>query len=267
MKSISSISLVYLLVALTWITGSDALVNYLSDSEVITLEFANRVHTFKGYFFVLATALMLDVLIRRHQTAQEQVKNDFIRLFEENPTPMWIYSLSDFRIIRANMAAAQSYGYVQNSFKGMSLFDLRPESEHGLLAENLHNTDQENPLSDSGIWLHQKANGQCFYVHIYSHKTIFEGQEARIVSAIDVDASYKAENERKQMIQRLQDYAYLTSHDIRGPLTRLMALTDYYNHTEGEDVDFVLQNIRKTSDELDAIIRKMNKKVDDELAI
>jgi len=86
-----------------------------------------------------------------------------------------------------------------------------------------------------------------------------------ISSEITQEKQLEADQFRKS--EQLKDYAQLTSHDIRGPLTRLLALTDFYDLAEESEIDFVLTNIKKTSLELDVIIRQMNGKVESDLAI
>lgn len=263
MKLYYRIPLIYLIISLLWIALSDRALIWLNLEQ----ELSNSIQSYKGYFFVVLSSWLMYALIKKYHLQQERVKNDFQRLFEQNPNPMWIYDIHTFNILLANQAASTNYGYSELEFKGLSLFDLRPTSEHQALKNQLKHSNLRVPISDSGIWLHKKKNGTCFYVHIYSHASVFNEIECRIVSAIDVDDMHRHQVAREELTQRLKKYAYITSHDIRGPISRMLALADFYDNFKETKTDFVIQNIRKTSIELDGIIRRMNEQVDDELGI
>jgi PAS domain S-box-containing protein len=215
----------------------------------------------------MITGALIYFLVKKSYKKHEQINHDFKRLFEENPNPMWIYSIDDYSISLANKAACEGYGYAKFEFEQLSLFQLRPVREHESLKKLLQKSNMKEAIKDSGIWLHRRKNGEEFYVHIYSHFTRSRNQDCRIVSAIDVDDIYRSQIERDELTNRLKEYAFITSHDLRAPITRLMTLTDIYQNYKESELDFIIENIRKTSHELDQIIRKLNEQVEEELAI
>lgn len=380
---------VYFILSLLWVTLSDKVAFILYETSIVSAESYYLIQSLKGYFFVLLTTIGLFYLINKQIHKVEEVKDDFIRLFEQNPNPMWIYDLTTFEILTANNAAVDTYGFDHEEFKSLTIFDLRPESEHQKLRDNIKATEASRKNYDKSFtWLHRKKNGDSFYVNIYSHPTNFNNKVCRIITAIDIDRAFRTEldlininkalkfsthlcitdltgiiievneifartagytidelvgkkisllsstyhnqsfwlnfwetldsgqvwrgeicnkardgsifwygtvvtpifdqndnvykfmsisseiTQEKQLeadqfrkSEQLKDYAQLTSHDIRGPLTRLLALTDFYDLAEESEIDFVLTNIKKTSLELDVIIRQMNEKVESDLAI
>lgn len=382
-------ALVYASISLAWISLSDKVLISFYESTVITTDMFYSLQSLKGYFFVTLTSILLFFLVKSQVNAIERVRDDFIRLFVENPNPMWIYDLNTYSLVAVNNAAIAIYGFSNEEFLKLSIFDLRPESEHKKLRDNLVMTsNSEVNYDQSSVWLHKKKSGKTFYVNIFSHPTLFEGQKCRIVTSIDIDKEYRVEldlininralktsthlcitdldgtilevndifaeksgyttdelvgnsikmissmhhsrdfwnnfwgvlernqvwrgemcnkakdgsiywygtvvtpilnlegkvykymsissditknkeleSEQLKRTEQLKEYAYLTSHDIRGPLTRLLALSDFYELSEENDIDFVVTNIKKTSIELDGIIRQMNEKVDTDLAI
>lgn len=382
-------SIIYFIISLIWITLSDKVVTNLYESSLVSKDAFYMIQSLKGYFFVGITSMLIFLLVHVQIKNIEQVKNDFIRLFDENPNPMWIYDLTTFKILHVNNAAISTYLFSKEEFKELTIFDLRPSSEHQKLKNNLEESQKSNDnYNSSYTWLHKKKNGDTFYVNVYSHKTVYEQTECRIVTAIDIDFAFRAEldllninralkssthlcitdlegiildvndifadtsgysvkellgsstsivssnyhsaehwsnfwdtlksgqvwrgevcnmrkdgsiywygtvvtpilnqfgtiykymsisrdiTQKKQLeaskhktTEQLKEYAYLTSHDIRGPLTRLLALTDFYELSDESEIDFVLTNIKKTSLELDEIIRQMNDKVENDLAI
>lgn len=68
---------------------------------------------------------------------------------------------------------------------------------------------------DMGQWRHMKKNGDVFFVHIYAHNTWFEGKNAWINSAINIDKKVAAENalvektkETENILQSITDGFY-----------------------------------------------------------
>lgn len=128
----------------------------------------------------------------QHILENLQLSNE--SLFDCNPSPMWIYNLTAYRIMRVNEAAIIQYGYSRDEFLQMTIFDLRPESEVKKLEEYL--TANELYFERSGIWKHQKKNGDIFFVDIISHSLpCNNGCQCRLVIANDVTERVRAEEE------------------------------------------------------------------------
>ena len=66
--------------------------------------------------------------------------------------------------------------------------------------------------------------------------------------------------QREELLRDLEDYAFQTSHKIRGPLARMLGLTNLVLEKEIEERELqnFLKMIRMTSEELDKIIVEMN---------
>ena len=60
--------------------------------------------------------------------------------------------------------------------------------------------------------------------------------------------------------KQLMDYAFHNAHEVRGPLSKILGLTILLetNSIDHEKKDFVLNNIAKSANELDEVIKKIN---------
>jgi PAS domain S-box-containing protein len=161
-----------------------------------------QIGKYKGFFYVGLTAFLLYFLIRARSQRLLSSKQDFKRLFEDNPSPMWIYALDTFRILLANKAACHQYGYNQEEFLSLSLYDLRPQA----CLEKSVDTAQEG-YSDSGEWIHQSKAGARFYVHIFSHSILYQHRACRLVMAINVHQKVLLEQQLKLRNQCLSEIA------------------------------------------------------------
>ena len=105
-----------------WIVWSDLLV----DKIAVSKEMSTNMSIIKGCSFVAITSALLYFLLRYYRrnviesyrragTAETNYRN----VFDNNPLPMWIYDLKEFRFLMVNDAAVQKYGYTQEEFLNM----------------------------------------------------------------------------------------------------------------------------------------------------
>src|ERR1044071_7546014 len=53
----------------------------------------------------------------------------FRYLFEQSPTPMWVYDEETLAFLEVNEAAVEHYGYTRAEFLAMQIKDIRPADE------------------------------------------------------------------------------------------------------------------------------------------
>ena len=206
------------------------------------------------------------LLTKAIQYAIERKKqmNDYRRLFEENPAPMFIYNYDTYRFLTVNAAALHQYGYGRGEFLSMSADQIRPQED---IPAFLH----RNPLtpyaySDLGRWRHKRKSGEVFFVHVYAHRIIFEGSKAMMIHAVDIDKKVKAElavEEKTRQVEsqneQLRKIAWIQSHEVRGPVANIMGLVQLFNMNDPADPynGQILESLRIVSEKLDGIIKKI----------
>lgn len=127
----------------------------------------------------------------RYATEGKKVQTNYRRLFQESPVPMYIYDVETFRFLDCNGAALAEYGYTREEFLQLNAVEIRPEED----VQAFLSIKDEMPGAyyDAGTWRHIKKDGTVFHTHIYSHETVFEDRNARIVLALNIDNKVRAE--------------------------------------------------------------------------
>ncbi|HMV08451.1 MAG TPA: PAS domain S-box protein [Cyclobacteriaceae bacterium] len=166
-----TIPAIYLVAGLLWITFSDAILVSLSTLPGWVHGHFHQLATYKGYFYVAVTSVLLGVLIRSAFRSVIAVKNDFKRLFAENPNPMWIYDEKTLKFLLVNDAACRAYGYTHEEFYKMNLFAIRPVEEYDRLKDIV--TKHQPGLFTTEKWLHKGKDGVPFYVNIFANDTLY----------------------------------------------------------------------------------------------
>lgn len=177
------------------------LINYTKDGEEFWLDLdIVPIADAKGWF-THWVAVERDITQRkRAEQALVESEQRYAALFEMAPVPMWVFSDATRRFLNVNKAAVDSYGYSAAEFRAMTLFDIRPDSEHARLERQL---GEESP-ERKGTWRHRRKDGSVFSVHAVSRPIQYGGVPARFVVAMDITAQLKAERDVQEHLFTLQ---------------------------------------------------------------
>lgn len=158
---------------------------------------------------------------------EKQREENFELLFENNPIPMWVIDGTHYGFLAANEAAARHYGHSQKQFLSMSLYDLRPESEHARLRERLNNHSSSPQAGED--WLHLKADGTPMNVLIYSNRVVHLGRPCILTAAIDVTA----QRQQEALISHMAHHDHLTGLANRRMLDEWLE-NELSRHSDGD---------------------------------
>ena len=123
---------------------------------------------------------------------RKKIANDYTRVFNESPVPMYVFDAGTMKFLGINTAGLEQYGYTKDEFLALTAYDIRPKEDIEVFTRGIDN-DTEIYL-DMGQRRHVRKNGEIFFVQVNAHKTWFEGKQAWITSAINIDKKVAAEN-------------------------------------------------------------------------
>lgn len=149
-------------------------------------------------------------------------------LFKNNPMPMWIIDLEDFKFLDVNEAAIMHYGYSYEEFLSMTAYDIRPQEDKELF-EKLDGPEKITAGNyNRGVWRHVKKDGTIIHVEIMAHEIMIGGKAARFILSNDVTERINAERKLHESIKEISDYKYALDEssiiaitDKRGLLTHV----------------------------------------------
>lgn len=233
------IGVLYAVLGLLWIFGSDALVASISSDP----EWTASAQRYKGTFYVLGTSFALIFLINagykrlfqalaRAESTELQMRDMFL----QHPQPMWIYDKETLGFLAVNDAAIRYYGHSRDEFMHLTLKDIRPpEDVPGFLAA------RQNAMGghrDIGVVRHRKKTGEIVFVQLALHSIQFAQRHAAMVMAIDVTAEVlskraleRQEAQFRQLHQSLADVLWIASADGRTVLYVSPAAEHIYGHS------------------------------------
>ena len=178
-------------------------------------------------------------------TELKRRETSFQLLFSDNPVPIVIVDAATGAFIDVNHAAVRQFGYAQDAFVQLSIFDLLAKDERAAFHAG-RKRGTPGVYSAERVWRHLTASGQELLVAPYVVATRFEDRPALIGALIDVTAQTTAEREllataeRERLARDAAESANLAkteflanmSHEIRTPLNGVVAMADLLSATE-----------------------------------
>ncbi|MCK6628740.1 MAG: PAS domain S-box protein [Anaerolineae bacterium] len=183
----------YLLLGSLWILFSDQLLLLLTRDPVLL----SRISLFKGWGFIIITALLLYWLIRRRNAGLRESEARYRSLFQNNHSVMLLIEPETGAIVDANLAACAFYGYTYPEITRLKITDINQLTPEQAFAE-MERARQEQRRQF--FFPHRLANGEVRQVEVYSGPIQFQGKTLLYSIIHDV-------TERKQAKQEIQSLA------------------------------------------------------------
>ena len=244
------IALTYLVIAGLWILFSDTLLDQLvSDQKLIT-----RIEIYKGWAFVLVTALLLYWLIRRH--VQEEVKAELrIReqfdqmstIFDSMRSVVYVADLETYELLYINRYGMAITGPEWRGRKCFEVLQTDQSAPCGYCTNDRLVRDGK-PGPDC-VWEFRNTRSGLWYQCIDRAIRWTDGRLVRLEIALDI-------TERKEMEQIKDGIISAVSHEMRTPLTAMMGFTEVLleNEVAPEQRKSYLNTIYKESRRLHELI-------------
>jgi PAS domain S-box-containing protein len=186
-------------------------------------------------------------------------------LFDLNPTPMWVFDSETLEFMEVNKAAIDLYGYTKEEFLKMNLKDIRPSEDIDIMHEVVNKTlSGKNNLLKNAVFRHQIKDGSIIFVEISNNIIDYNNKKAIIAIATDVTEKRSHIEAIKEQNTKLKEIAWMQSHVVRTPLSRLMSLIDVLKstHLSIDEKEQMLNQILIASNEIDMVVKEIVSKAD-----
>ncbi len=273
MKPASKIALVYLICGLLWIFLSDNLLLYILN---LNTEELTVIQTYKGFFYIGVTAILLHLILNRFyralgnkvkklelaNEALEESEKRYSDLFRLSPLPLWVYDCATLRFLAVNEAAVNQYGYSREEFLSMTVIDIRPKDEVPKLMDTIESNKGEGQFVFRGVFKHIKKGGEIVTVEIRSNDVMYRGMKAKVVLVNDITERMNYTSAIEKQNEKLQEIAHMQSHVVRAPLATMMGFVHLLEdiNVSDEEKQEINKNILHSATELDNVIKEISGK-------
>jgi two-component system sensor kinase FixL len=226
------------------------------------------------FAFALAAVLLLYVASRRAMRRRRRAQEDFKRQTEElraNETRLravvetaidGIIVIDQRGIVdRFNRAAERLFGYAAVEVVGHNVSMLMPspdrEQHDGYLARYLGG-GKPHIIGVGREVVARRKDGTTFPIDLAVNEMQVGGRRMFTGILHDIAERKRAEEQRLHLIQELQSFAYVVSHDLKAPLRAIGSLADWIDSDYGQRLDAEgrthLQLLRARVRRMDALI-------------
>jgi PAS domain S-box-containing protein len=213
---------------------------------------------------ILYKSIVYNIERRKVVLQLESSEKRYSDLFHLSPQPMWVYDIETLRFLDVNLAAEKHYGYSLQEFLGMTIKDIRPSEDIPILIKQLEIINKKVGIISSGPYRHQKKNREIIYVEIRSNTLHFKNTLCRIILASDVTERNSYVEAIEKQNEKLKEIAWIQSHVVRAPLSRMMGLIDIIKNYGIDDIENeeLLNYLLVSAEELDNVIKDISKKAE-----
>ncbi|WP_161794796.1 PAS domain-containing protein [Desulfonatronum thioautotrophicum] len=187
--------IIYVLVAGAWIAFSDYLLAMVVDDP----DLLTRLQTYKGWLFVLVTAVLLYFVLRGQVRILEEKSRQLIRheqqfhqLVDNAPLPIIIQTQGTFAYL--NNQALQLYGVsAPEELLGVSVLARVHPRHHEDVRKRLRLVNEERQSLPVAEQTHLRQNGEQRLVELSAVPFTFHGHDGAVVFARDVTRQRRTE--------------------------------------------------------------------------
>ena len=230
------------------------LVRVRKDGQRVTLQLSVSPITDRTGNIVGASVIARDITEKkRSEIALRHSEEQYRMLFEGNAIPMYIYDRRTFRIVSANRAAIEQYGYTEQEFLSKTIVDIRPEEDAPQLLQDV--AAHTSGLQNRGIWRHRRKDGSVLSVEIICHRLDIHGTDSILVAAHDVtereqaeEAVRKSEEQYRMLFEGNAIPMWVYDRKTLGYLAVNEAAIKQYGYTKEEFLKMRLVDLRSDED-------------------
>jgi PAS domain S-box-containing protein len=206
---------------------------------------------------ILHKSIVYNIERNKNIVRLQESEQRYADLFQLSPQPMWVFDMETLAFLNVNQAAIQHYGYSLEEFMQMTIMNIRPVEEWKFTEKILDSIRYENTSHLKYILNHIKKDGTKIRVEVLSNAIDFQGRKCRIILANDITAKLKYLEAIETQNEKLRDIAWIQSHILRAPLSRMMGLIEMIKREDLElsEIKEYLVHIINSAYELDEIIK------------
>ncbi len=176
-----------------------------------------------------ATMLYKSIIyaIERKKTATiiNNSEKRYSDLFHLSPQPMWLYDTSTLLFMQVNNAAINKYGYSEEEFLGMTIFDITSLEQFDKAQEAINRLSEDQDSGNlPGRFKHVKKNGDIISVEVYSTNIIINEKNCRSIIAIDITERNEYELKiTKAIIKTQEQERYEIGSELHDNVCQILA--------------------------------------------
>lgn len=153
----------------------------------------------------------------RAQEALQRSNARYRALFEGNPMPLLVIDKETLKLLEANPAATEKYGYTREEFLAMTIVDLQAPEDRPHIAKELRDryASVDNRVTHTER-RHVAKDGRIILAEVTAQPDVYGDRQARLISVHDVTERRQADQKiREQLAELLRWQAVMLGREER----------------------------------------------------
>jgi two-component system cell cycle sensor histidine kinase/response regulator CckA len=165
-------------------------------------------------------------LRKREEDALRASEEQYRVLFEQAPSPKFLYDYETLSFLSVNEAAIHHYGYSRAEFLGMTVSDIRPKEDVPAFLVSLRAIGEATPMAVSRK--HKKKDGTVIDVEVTIHKFMLGARPCGLAVAVDVTERNRMERQLRQTqkMDAIGSLAGGVAHDFNNLLSVIISYAE-----------------------------------------
>lgn len=249
--------------------------DFLNNNQILFIQFGNQlskdvnlISQLDLTFNIFAIALSLILVLTIGRPALRRLKFEYEKLneFEEavSVATLTIFTEEDGSLMEANDNFIKKYGLTKGQSRGFNLLENQRQNNDPL------NTNQAwYSCAKGNVWRGEVKGSSSDGNVFFTDRTIIPlkadtkarfGKLKFLVIESDITDRKTYQNELETKNTQLQEYAFVTSHKVRAPLTSILGLINLiekqYDVIDGGEG--IVEKLKSASNELDSVVKELN---------
>lgn len=192
--------------------------------------------------------------VTKRKQAEEELRRaeSYYRMIFDHSSDPIVLASSDGKILDANPAAMDIYGYSREEFLEKYNSDLAQPDQVTRVPERIERVFREGYTSYETA--HKAKDGRVLFLDAHTTKVTYEGKPAMLVVAHDV-------TERRERARQLSEFLSIASHELSLPVTIIKGYTQTLSrHLSGfspEGLAEILDSINESANRLNGLVEEL----------
>jgi PAS domain S-box-containing protein len=194
-------------------------------------------------------------------------------LFDNGPSPLFVFDADDMRILDVNEGAEREYQFSREEFLNMTFWDLalpgKREGDTKLFRMRCDDRAASIPLfqqrrktpSSVPVFQQRRKDGSIFLIHLHCRLTDWKDRPAIIAAAWDVTEKLEKEAQLAQTAKMatLGEMATGVAHELNQPLNVMKLASDYLMKSVTRGTAISEEDLKGTAEELSANVDRASR--------
>ncbi|MGH9414885.1 MAG: PAS domain S-box protein [Terriglobales bacterium] len=130
--------------------------------------------------------------------------------FENNPQPMWVFSVASLRFLAVNDSAVREFGYTRAEFLARTVLDMHPQEDY----ERVCSVVGSGQPCKGWLWRYRTRSGEWMEAEVFAQPIVWHGEPAFLSFLNDVTARRRAEGRVREQEEQVRLLLESTSEGI-----------------------------------------------------